>query len=40
MATGTQMVLKAKKNKLIIIPSGLHVAKKLDRNFVVMVFFL
>lgn len=28
MATGTQMVPEVKKNKLIIVPSGLH----LDKN--------
>lgn len=32
MATGTQMVLGVKKIIKIIVPSGLHEDKKLDRS--------
>lgn len=40
MATGTQMVLGVKKIIKIIVPSGLHLDKKLDHNLSVMVFFI
>ena len=33
MATGTQMVLEVKRIIKIIVPSGLHLGKKLDRGF-------
>ena len=38
MATGTQMVLEVKKNNWIIVPSGLHLDKKLDRSLKTAVF--
>lgn len=33
MATGTQIVLEVKKTFKIIVSSGLHLDKKLDRSF-------
>lgn len=38
MATGTQLVLEVKRINWIIVPSGLHEDKKLDRSLKTAVF--